>query len=345
MLLDPTANPQNVTMIHLHALGKIKKKKIIFLCRELLLSVVFPLTISSNLMGQTPPKEYFDNIKKADSLYENKDFKTSADYYSKAFAINNGKGLYADRYNAACSWSLCNNKDSAFFNLYRIAEKGNYSDYKHITSDQDLTNLHGDSRWATLINMIQKNKEKSELNLNKALVAELDTIFSNDQKYRLLINDLIKKGGSSTPLIKKLTDSMRLNDSTNLNKVTSLLDQYGWLGTDVIGTQGNLTIFLVIQHADIKTQEKYLPLMEKAVKEGKASATNLAFLQDRVALAKGEKQLFGSQVIRDPKTGTYTVAPIFDEINVDKRRQTVGLESLETYLKRYGINYTLPQNK
>jgi hypothetical protein len=67
------------------------------------------------------------------------------------------------------------------------------------------------------------------------------------------------------------------------------LDKYGWLGADVVGGQGNSTLFLVIQHSDQATQEKYLPMMREAVKNGKAQGSSLALLEDRAALGQRQK--------------------------------------------------------
>ncbi len=72
-------------------------------------------------------------------------------------------------------------------------------------------------------------------------------------------------------------------DSINLIKIKKILDERGWLGADIIGNQGNSTLFLVIQHSDIETQEKYLPMMREAVKKGNANSSSLALLEDRVA--------------------------------------------------------------
>jgi hypothetical protein len=110
----------------------------------------------------------------------------------------------------------------------------------------------------------------------------------------------------------------------------------------VVGEQGNATLFLVIQHADQKTQEKYLPIMRVAVKSGKAYGRHLALLEDRVALAQGKKQIYGSQIHRDQQTGKYFVAPIEDEPNVNTRRAAVGLDPLEDYAKNWDIEYKLP---
>lgn len=143
--------------------------------------------------GQT--EEYFVLVKKADSLYKLKDFSSSASMYTSAFKANNWKGLSNDRYNAACSWALTNNPDSSFFHLYRIATKGNYSDYHHIIGDKDLFSLHGDKRWLPLLDLIKVNKEKEEANYNKPLIQELDSIFKSDQKYRKMLQGVESQYG------------------------------------------------------------------------------------------------------------------------------------------------------
>src|SRR5436190_2110329 len=70
-------------------------------------------------------------------------------------------------------------------------------------------------------------------------------------------------------------------DSTNLAKVSSIIDKHGWLGKSQIGNRANYTLWLVIQHADLKTQEKYLPLMRASVVRGESGPDNLAYLEDR----------------------------------------------------------------
>jgi len=119
-----------------------------------------------------------------------------------------------------------------------------------------------------------------------------------------------------------------------LRIVTKIIDKYGWLGSDVIGFKGNQVLFLVIQHADLITQEKYLPIIQRAAKEGKTLLSNLAILEDRVALRQGKRQIYGSQILLDPKTGNKYVQPIEDLENVDKRRSEVGLPTMNEYLQQ-----------
>jgi len=136
--------------------------------------------------------------------------------------------------------------------------------------------------------------------------------------------------------------AMSKSDSINLIKVEAVLNKYGWVGPEVVGSKGNATLFLVIQHADSLTRDKYLPTMRAAVKNGKAQASQLALMEDRSALEHGKKQIYGSQIAYDNKTGKYHISPIEDEPNVDKRRAEVGLDPLEEYAKQWSIDYKLP---
>ena len=309
-------------------------------------TLIIAFFLLTNLtFGQNIPKEYFDLVKKADSLYNAKDFKNSANIYSEAFKANGWKGPPNDRYNAACSWALAAVPDSAFFQLDRIATKSNYTNYGHITTDPDLNSLHNDNRWKPLLEKIKQNKDKAEANLNKPLVATLDSIYVEDQKYRQQIDGIKKKYGWESKEMKDHWKIINEKDSINLIKVKAILDKYGWLGTDVVGGQGNSTLFLVIQHSDQATQEKYLPMMREAVKKGKAEGSSLALLEDRVALRQGKKQIYGSQIGRDLETQLYYVSPLEDPDNVDKRRAEVGLQPLAEYVSHWQIKWDIEKYK
>ncbi len=284
--------------------------------------------------------EYSAWVAAADSLYQVKDYKNAALMYTKAFRSAGWKGEGDDHYNAACTWALAGNADSAFLQLGKISAK--MTNLKHLSTDSDLEKLHSDKRWQPLLDQVRRNKEKAEANMNVPLARELDSLLDEDQKYRLQIEGVEKKYGRDSKEMRSLWKTISYKDSLNLIRITQILDQYGWLGRDVVGGQGNMTLFLVIQHSDQKTQEKYLPMMREAVRKGNAEASHLALLEDRVALAQGRKQIYGSQIDFDGATGKYFLSPIEDEPNVNKRRAEVGLEPLERYVRRWGIVYKLP---
>lgn len=320
------------------------KKKSQNICRmkKLILSLSFFLA-TQVIFGQNA--EYSKLVKKADSLYQAKNFKASSLTYSEAFKVNGWLGTSNDRYNAACSWALSNNSDSSFFQLSRIATKANYMNYEHISMDIDLYSLHDDKRWKPLLEIIKQNKEKAEMNLNKPLVRQLDSIYRDDQKYRLELTEIEKKYGYESPEIKSQWKIINNKDSLNQIQIQSILDKYGWLGTDVIGDQGSSTLFLVIQHSNQRIQEKYVPMMREAVKNGKAKGSSLALLEDRVALGQGKRQIYGSQIGINNLTKLYYVLPLEDPDNVDKRRAAVGLQSLGEYVSYWQIKWDVEQYK
>lgn len=130
----------------------------------------------------------------------------------------------------------------------------------------------------------------------------------------------------------------------NVLKITRILDKYGWLGRDIIGKEGNTTLFLVIQHADLKTQEKYMPMMREAVKKHQASGAAFAMLEDRIALREGRKQIYGSQ-IETGTDGIMSLSPLEDPDNVDKRREEVGLGPIAEYLQSWNITWDVEAYK
>lgn len=119
------------------------------------------LICTTSIFGQTSISKYDALIRKADSLYQVKDYKNSALAFSSAFNISNSKITINHRYNAACSYALANILDSAFFNLNHIATHMNYSKFGHIKTDPDLKSLYSDSRWETLIGLVKANKDKA----------------------------------------------------------------------------------------------------------------------------------------------------------------------------------------
>ncbi len=189
---------------------------------------------------------------------------------------------------------------------------------------------------------IADSQEKAKQSLDPSLVAILDTIYRDDQNIRrqIIKNEYRHK----IEAMKALLKTIREKDSLNVVKVKNILDERGWLGPDVIGEQRNKTLFLVIQHAELETQVKYLPMLKAAVKKGNAKAKSLALLEDRIAIAQGKPQIYGSQ-LKGNTIGEYYVSPIMDPEHVAKRRAAVGLGPLADYLRRWNITWNVETHK
>lgn len=304
-------------------------KTILFLCA---------LTISILAIGQPAATL----INQADSLYLAKDYKQSNKIYQKAWKA--GMKDAGNLYNAACAAALASDVEGAF-RFLNLSMKAGWFNISHVKQDADLVSLKKDARWEPLLAKMQKKADSAEVNYDKPLRAELIKIFEDDQAIRHQYVDATKKLGYKNPTVDSLVKIMIYQDSINLLKITHILDTKGWVGSDKVGGQANQTLFLVIQHSPLKTQEKYLPMMREAVKKGNASANSLAMLEDRVALGQGKKQVYGSQIYRDEKTNLFYVAPLIDPDNVDKRRAEVGLGPIAGYVKNWDIQWNVEEYK
>ena len=185
------------------------------------------------------------------------------------------------------------------------------------------------------INRVQKD----------SIIHLLSNADDEDQHYRNQMEDVQKQYGGDSPQMQALLRKMAVADSINLILVSGILERFGWLGKEEIGERGATTLFMVIQHSNLSTQDKYLPLMRTAATNGNASLRNLALLEDRVALYHGRRQLYGSQVIWNMKTDHYQLAPLDDPEHVDARRAAMGLPALQDYLDAFGITWDVVKYK
>ena len=303
--------------------------------KKILLSFLVSLTL---LSCQQEERSYNELISEARGLYESGNFRSSGELYSRAFEAEAGVDSLEHHYEAARSWALAEEKDLAFAELEGISGENGYSNLAEISSDRDLGNLRTDKRWMTVLNRVSNNR-KEVLAKMAAVTATLETVFLEDQRYRQQLGQIEEQYGRDSEEMLAHWDLINRTDSINLIKVKAVLDEYGWLGYDLVGRQANNALFLVIQHSDLESQQKYLPMLREAVKNGQAAAPDLALLEDRVALKQGEKQIYGSQIGRDPDTGEYYVSPLRDPENVDQRRAEVGLGPLQEYISNWGLSW------
>jgi len=278
------------------------------------------LLLSSVLACSCQGQQYDSLIVSAERFFLNKEYCKASSEYSNAFIAFGGKGYADDRYNAAMAWTLCGNNDSAFFNLFRLADKTNFLEYHKLMTENDFEKLHLDIRWTKLLSTVNPRHEI----YNDSLAKILSEVRDNDQKYRVRWDSVEAAFGKESMQYKSLIKSTMYFDSVDLVIVTSIIDRFGWLSNNEVGSEGNSALWLVIQHADLETQKKYFPLMQAAVNNGKAQKKDLAYLEDRILMREGKKQLYGTQYHLD-KNNQMTLWEVEDPVNLNKRRAEVGL--------------------
>jgi hypothetical protein len=138
---------------------------------------------------------------------------------------------------------------------------------------------------------------------------------------------------------QRLAQEMRHIDTENTKRLGEIIERHGWPTYTLVGKDGANAAWLLVQHADSspKFQRKCLDLMAK-VPRVEISQKDIAYLTDRVLLAEGKKQVYGTQFTL--VHGKCKPRPLEDEASVDKRRKEVGLPPLAEYFKEAERFYT-----
>lgn len=299
--------------------------------------LAFLLICSLNTYSQSTYKSL---IHSADSLYKLSNYSRSLDYYKKAFKLNKNNRM--DLYNGACSAARANDIKYSF-NLLNKAIEAGFSNLSQLSSDQDLANLKSHPYWSDFLFKIQKVVDAREAQYEQPLRKELLQILEVDQKTRADYRNAVKETGSGSATADSLLLLMEMSDNSNLKKVIEILEHKGWPSRKAVGDDGLQALFLVIQHSNLEIQEHYLPLMKEAVRRGDLRAPAFAMVQDRIAIQKGGKQIYGSQIGQSVNSKTYYVLPIEDPENIDKRRLDIGMEPMKDYVSKWGINWSIEE--
>jgi len=190
-----------------------------------------------------------------------------------------------------------------------------------------------------------KTKEISASSKNQEnLIAVLDTIWRAEQGPITLRDSLMKIYGTESELVKEQQAIYEKNHIINEKKVKTILDKYGWPTKEMAGEQGNWTICNVIQHSDNEVRIQYLPMMRQAVKDKKLEPRFLVRAEDRIATERGDLQIYGGQMKYYPETKSFNVWPVYDPINIDKRRAEIGLEPIAEFLKnRFDFKWNIEE--
>jgi hypothetical protein len=168
--------------------------------------------------------------------------------------------------------------------------------------------------------------------VNEALAGELAAMVERDQELR---NRIVAKPGERPQMTNDDMMEMARVDVANTDRLREIVDEFGWPGRSLVGAEGARHAWLLAQHADkqLDFQRRVLALLEDAVAAGEAKPKHLAYLADRVRIAEGRKQLYGTQMYGGPDA-ELAPFPIEDESRVDQRRAEVGLEPLSEYVQR-----------
>lgn len=275
------------------------------------ISLLF-LMLPALLPAQRPV--YDSLVLKANAAFGQQQYSLAAPLYLNAFKALGYRGFQDDRLNAAKALAMVAMPDSALDNLNRIKD---FLEYEQVAEEPLFVSLKTHPMWEKLLAELRPEMP--------ALADILKQIYDLDQQHRKKLKPTAAQYGYESPEYRNLWKEINFQDSLNQIQVFGLIDQYGWLGKKQVGNKASKTVFLVVQHSDLTAQERYLPLMRRAAAEGNAGKGDLAMLEDRILIRKGQKQRYATQKTTDYSTGETRFLDIEDIDNLNKRRAEMNL--------------------
>jgi hypothetical protein len=180
------------------------------------------------------------------------------------------------------------------------------------------------------------------------LVAELKDTVAFYAPIRLILNELTIED----QLVRTNTDSLSRKynlpktydrkaiilhiDSLLQRQIFPIIDKYGFVSYDIIGRKANNCLFLVVEHSNIPSMEKYFPLLQASIAKENSNPLYEALMCDRISWDRIGKQKYGTQFQYDTK-GRKIMDPIDDIEMANKRRLALKILPLEAYMKKNNI--------
>jgi hypothetical protein len=120
-------------------------------------------------------------------------------------------------------------------------------------------------------------------------------------------------------------------DAKNRMWLKALVRDKGVPTADQVGENGVKWTWLLVQHAvrDPQLQATVLPMFVKRYEAGEISADDVAKLTDRILVAQGKPQRFGTQF--DWLSGQFEHHPAADVAQIEAHRRELGLMPMSDY--------------
>ena len=267
--------------------------------------IILPVSLTS----QVP----WDNLADGDAHYQAKEYAQALESYQPLLVYYNDQKTLLKAARAAAQVGA---KKKALVYLKRVVDLG-WTKPQTLEYDRELEPVQEERKFSKLIARVERMEARRTALNQPELVAELEAIYADDQKYRR------RKG---------MEEEQAQLDSMNRIRLEKLIHQHGWLGSNLLS--GRNYCWVVIQHQPLEVQQKYVGLMAKAVKKGEESAAFLAFLQDQMLVSMGKPQKYGTQVDHKNKR----LFPVETPEKVDIYRAEMGLGPIQALLDRYQID-------
>ncbi len=196
----------------------------------------------------------------------------------------------------------------------------------------------------------------------RILCTKLLVMGARDQKARREARAIFARHQKALPVDHpdaRLIESLLSIDRQNARHLKRIIQLYGWPARSEVGDRASHAAWLIAHHADHDHmfQRMCLEKIRIAVQNNEAHARDMAYLTDKVLVAEGRRQVYGTQVFdtrslemlyklsgKELEDAMARIAhginrseplqplPIDDIDHVDRRRAEVGLPPLRAYI-------------
>jgi len=182
-------------------------------------------------------------------------------------------------------------------------------------------------------NMLAQVNSPRQLPLNIELRDELLKLKKKDQ-------ERLNKSIAENRKTDALMDRIRASRDNNAARLCTILKQYGWPTSSLVGKDGVDAAFHLLRESVPQLKIDLLQVIIAVARMGEISRPTFASYIDRLRLDAGLKQVFGTQAT--PIDGFLVLFPIEAEAQVDMRRKQFELPPLADFLRFLEAKYRLP---
>ncbi|TQI71135.1 hypothetical protein JM79_2061 [Gramella sp. Hel_I_59] len=260
--------------------------------------------------------EYDDLLYKGLIEYKDQEYKSALDHLEQAIDILPKEDEKSYFYAAAAAFHL--NQDKKAKNILRSALENTYVNQDYFNNFKEFVPFKNKTIFNELDENFSKHTQTFYANLeHPEIFKELDSLLDADQK--------VRTDGSST-------EKMVKTDSTNIVRLIEITKKYGW--------QDKGQLLLWHQRGTYKEQNwvwnYFKPFINKEIEKGKIRKSFWVQYEEFENVINEKYQLYGMY------PHNYDMFPLKDPKNVDKRRDSLGLQPLWVMNKIY--DWPLPDN-
>jgi hypothetical protein len=258
---------------------------------------------------------------KADSLYNSCNFEGAISEYRK-FNIYSSDTLSNSYMKIAlCQAALNYSKDSVFkylFAIFPVSCKVSMFDFYDFIFDP----YKKFSEWEIV------NQKFIECNFpgKSQILRNYCLMFVSDQKFRNFSDCRFSKFNKEE--IDSLWYLQKKIDSLNSSYIYEIsLNKKSKIPSSITEKCAYVAFIMVLLHSPLHVLKAYKKAMNKAFKQGNISKLDFAFFHDKLKVAEGKKQIYGTQHIYNEQTKQMELAPIKNIKKLKKRLSKIGIQN------------------